>query len=209
LSQELSIIESNHPVGSVVLQAPLEVHVLSAERKRYALRLKLGPAKLSRVGDSEGIEFAQDVEAMGSAKPATLDVLVDARGRMLAPPGMASAKLGSWQPIVETVIGLARLPGAELGLGGRWQSRLEAADGARTLSRYELLAVDDEEARLRVWRTQSSEAPEPRDTRSMGEWVLHRQRWPMTGADRISLSVPQTASKLLSVSFKIERVGWQ
>jgi len=207
VSQTLSLYDSQAETGRATLTAPLWVRVVGSDTSSFSVVFELGPPALERAGDTGSLGFLSDAEANSQAAdakpPLKARVRLTRTGRVESATRLSREHSPLMEPVLDTLLGLGSLPGTAVGVGARWRTRAGFSTAeADTESEFELLSRDQHAATLRVWRVQVSPEHPERRMRSIGEWSLHRGRWPMLGADRVKIAVP-TLGVRLSASFRV------
>lgn len=203
VEQRLTLFEGDAPRASVEVQAPLSIVIEAEDADAYALRLELGPARVTREGDEEAIGWggrergSDSVEARLVARARLTRSGLIREARIVDSPGSELV------PLYETLLNLDAPPSQAVGAGARWHTERHHRGGAWTKTECELIEFEADRATFRVQR-QHVAGSDPAGVRAFGEWTFTRAAWPPTGYDQTSAKLPESGPEArLSVRFEV------
>jgi hypothetical protein len=199
--QQLRILTDGVTNGRVTLSGRLLVTPLGFEAGT-TLAVELGPLTLARAGDTREIAMGHADDPNSSA-PAWLkaEVVLNRTGQIAARRVLEQRRPDLVMPVFETILNLDRPPAAAVGLGARWRTLTDGAVQESTQAEHELIRLAPGRAVFRVFRLQTR--GKQRSSSAFGEWTFVRDRWPVTGADRSTFSLPNANRSRLSASFSV------
>lgn len=203
IEQRLTLFDGDEQRASVEVQAPLSIVTEAADAEAYALRLQLGPARITREGDGEAIGWGSRERSNDSAEARLVALARLTRSGLVREARIVDHSGSELVPLYETLLNLDAPPSQAVGAGARWRTESNHRGSARTKTEYELLELNEGGATFRVQRQQVA-GDDPAGVRAFGEWTFTPKAWPPTGYDQTSAKLPESGPEArLSVRFEV------